>query len=455
MFQALKQWFGFAAKKEAADTNKLAVCLRSLAELPPALSLQDKIIVVCKGSELALRKEGALPDRLNSGEVCWILPGGDVRLPIEFQYESQEIQAVVMLRFEGDRRFASYAANLLASGRSGITESDLAQFVAGQWSELLTLQNVTAEQLTTRNSEHLARFRTHLSLLLQENGFRCAGIESVEILAAQTSEVQAAELPNTASQELNEAVRRATTESDWNRLLDQLDEAGFQPCESDAATLETLGDDYRNRKLSAEDTALQIRRMIERNNLETRRITERVAHWNAAEIKLRLLNSLYEKQAEYLLAAAESLDKPGRVPSTWYLLRHHKVDEKLQEYMKTTTRTLGNLLVTAMKRQSGLENKAKLASSQATLKRIADKLVMTPSLGSAPGDLRKRQRKLDELVQAVRRSVTATQLAEGLLRNLVAEDYPKEQFLVTVADLESTLATLEREIDDRKNVYSV
>ena len=449
MLKALKQWFGFA-KKEANEENKLAICLRSLTTASDA---KDKIVVVCKGAELTLRKDGALPDSLKIGEVCWLLPGGDVRLPITFQYDAREIRSVIVLRFEGDRRFALYAANLLASGKESITETELARFIAGQWSELMALQKIVPEQLL--QSEVVARFRTHLSLLLQENGFRCTGIESVEVQSPRTSEAKTPELPETVSQELDEAVKQATSESGWDQLLDQLDDAGFVPYASDAETLEQLGSDYRDKKVSAEDVALQIRKMLERNNLEIGLITERVARWNATEVKLRLLDSLDEKPEEYLLAAAKSLDKREKVPSTWYLLRRHKVDEKLQKYLKTTTKKLEGLLESAKSRQSGIENKAKLASSQSTLKRIADKLTMTPNLKSGSKNMRNQQRGIDELVQAVRRSVTATQLAEGLLRSLLAEDFAKEQYLVMVTDVNAALATLEREIDDRKNVYGV
>ena len=455
MLKALKQWFGFATKKEATDENKLAICLRTLADAPPNLSLQDKIIVVCKGAQLALRKDGALPDNLREGEVCWILPGGDVRLPLKFRYEAKEIKATVILRFEGDRNFAFYAANVLASGKEGITESDLAEFVAGQWNGLLDVQNVTAEQLVANKPELIARFRTHLSLLLQENGFRCTGIESIEVQTSQIQEAKNEALPNDAVRELDEAIKQATTETGWEQLLDQLDDAGFKPRESDVDTLESLGNDYRERKVSAEDAALQIRRMIERNNLEIGLISERVARWNATEVKLRLLDSLDEKPEEYLLTAAISLERPEKVPSTWYMLRRHKVDEKLQKYLKSQSKTLTSLLESATKHQSGLENKAKLATSQQTLKRIADKLTMTPSLRGGTANMRSQQRGIDELVGAVRRSVTMIQLAEGLLRSLAAEDYPKEQYLTMVADLEATLMTLEREIDDRKNVYGV
>ena len=453
MFQALKQWFGFVSKNKANVENNLADCLRSLTQAPPDSSLQDKLIVVCRGAELALRKEGSLPDRLNSGEVCWILPNNDVRLPLTFQYEAQEIRAVVVLRFEGDRRFALHAANLLASGRKSITEADLTQFVAGQWSELMLLQRIELQQLQT--PEIVSRFRTHLSLLLQENGFRCTGIESIEVGTTKTPEPKGVELPDTASKELSEAVKKVKSESDWNQLLDQLDEAGFEPRMSDVEILESLGDDYRNKKVSSEDAALQIRRMIERNNLEIGLISERVAQWNATDVKLRLLDTLDDKPIEYLLAAAESLGKPGKVPGTWYILRRHKIDEKLLKYLKTATGNMAGLLESAMRRQTGIENKSKLASSQATLKRIAVKLTMTPALRSGTGNMQRRQRKLDELVQAVRRSVTATQLAEGLLRSLVSGDYPKEQYLATVNDLSAALATLEKEINDRKNIYGV
>ncbi len=454
MFQALKRWLGFAADKETKNDDRLAFCVRTLDQAPQ-VSLQDKIVVVCRGAELTLRKEDSLPDRLNSGEVCWILPRNDIRLPIEFQYEAREIRAVVVLRFEGDRSFALHAANLLTSGRDGITEADFARFVAGQWNELLSLQKISTEQLSTRNSEVVSRFRTNLSLLLQENGFRCVGIEAIEVVAARTEETTAPQLPEAVSQELNNAVKQASTEAGWNRLLDQLDEAGFEPRESDVEKLESLGAEIRDRKIAVEDASLQIRKMIERNNLEIGLISERVARWNATDVKLRLLDSLDEKPEEYLLAAGKSLSKAEKVPSTWFVLRRHKVDEKLQKYLKSMTGKLTGLLESAMSRQAGLVNKAKLSPSQATLKRLSDKLGMTPGLLAGSGSLKRRQRKLDELIVTVRRSITAAQLAEGLLRSLVSENYPKEQYLATVADLEATLQTLENEIDDRKNIYGV
>ena len=453
MLQALKQWFGFTRKKEAKDENNLAVCLRTLAQAPSTTSLQDKTIVVCKGAELKLRKKGALPDRLNPGEVCWILPSGDIRLPITFHYDAKEIQAVVLLRFEGDHHFVLYAANLVASKRECITKADLAEFVAGQWTELSTLQRIEPQQL--QNPAVIARFRPHLSLLLQENGFRCVGIEAIDVGSTKISESLDAELSDAATQELSEAVKKVKSESDWHQLLDQLDDAGFQPRESDIETLESLGNDYCNRKVPAEDALLQIRRMIERNNLEIGLITERVARWNATEVKLRLLNSQDDKPAEYFLLAANFPAKPDKVPSTWYMLRCHKIDEKLQKYLKTTTGNLINLLDVALKRQTSIENKSKLFSSQSSLRRIADKLAITPGLHSGSRSLQSRQRGIDELIQAVRRSITIIQLAEGMLRNLVSKDYTREQYFSMAADLEATLTTLEREIDDRKNIYGI
>lgn len=454
MFQALKEWIDFAAGKETKNDDRLAFCLRTLARAPRE-SLKDKTIVVCRGPELSLRKEGALPERLEPGEVCWVLPAGDVRLPLKFQHENKEIRAVVVLRFEGDRRFALHAADLLASGKDGITEADLACFLAGQWGDLLSLRQISPERFSTQNSSVVSQFRVNLSMLLQENGFRCIEIESVEVLDACISETEPPKLPEAVSEELNAAVEQASTEAGWDRLLDQLDEVGFSPHESEVEALESLGDDYRDKKVSAGDAAAYIRKMIERNTLETKVISGRVARWNAMDVKLRLLDALAEKPEHYRLAATESLSKNEKVPGTWFVLRRHKVDEKLRKYLKSMSGKLAGLLDSATKRQTGLENKARLASTQATLKRISVKLDMTPGLKAGSGSMKRRQRKLDELIATVRRSVTATQLAEVLLRNLASGNYSKEQYLATVADLEATLAALENEIDDRKNVYGL
>lgn len=455
MLQALKNWFGFTAEKKAgSDDVPLAFCMQSPDRAPPT-SLQDKIVVVCRGPELSLRKEEALPDRLEPGEVCWILPRSDVRLPVDFLYGTREIRAVVVLRFEGDRAFALHAANLLVSGKREITGTDLARFVAGQWSELLSLQNIDPDRLSSRNPETVSRFRTNLSLLLQENGFRCVGIESIEVTDPRTPEPEDSKLPETVTAELNAAVKQVSTEADWDCLLDRLDEAGFEPGESNVEKLETLGEDYLARKISVEDASVRIGKMIERNNLEVGLISERAARWNATDAKLRLLDSLDGQPEEFLLKAGTESPGRSKVPSTWYLLRRQKIDEKLQKYLKSAVNRLETLSESARKRQSGLVDKAKLAPSQATLKRIADKIAMTPALRSGTGSMKRRQRRYDDLIAAVRRSVTATQLAEGLLRSLASEDYPKEQYLATVGDLEATLTTLENEITDRKNIYGV
>ena len=146
-------------------------------------------------------------------------------------------------------------------------------------------------------------------------------------------------------------------------------------------------------------------------------------------------------------------DRLADVPGTWYMLRKHKVDTKLQKYLRTATDDMLKLLTAAKNRQNDVVAKAKLAKPQAALNRIADHLAMMPTLTPRPSGLKSKRRDLAELLAAVRRSVSAAQLAGGLLRKLATEKYSLEDYANFVKDLENTLDLLENELCERKNVY--
>ena len=185
----------------------MAIRYDRLADVPGGEALQEKTVAVCRGRQLVLTKEdGTLPERLAPGEACWVLPTDDVTLPVQVG----TIKADVRVRFEADHAFA-----LFAVGRNQLTKDDLAQLVAGQWSELMTLDRLTSETLLNGDADVLARFRTHLSLLLQEYGFRCTNIGAItevpeELVQAEIVPSVAA-LPNEAAAELQTAVARVKT----------------------------------------------------------------------------------------------------------------------------------------------------------------------------------------------------------------------------------------------------
>ncbi len=195
--------------------------------------------------------------------------------------------------------------------------------------------------------------------------------------------------------------------------------------------------------------------MIRRNNRELDRIAEEVALWSAEETKLRLLNSLDAEEEEFLLAAAAPSARVAKVPSTWYLLRKQKVDEKLRRYLKNSVQKLGIKLDAALNRHNSIPAKAQFHPSQQTLKRIADKISMTPGLSSGGSGFRQKRQGYGELLAAVRRSVTAIQLIDGFLSRLISENVTEKEQSDLLGGLESTLETLENEINQRKNIYGV
>ena len=449
MFETLKKWLGFTGQQKSRTSDALAVCYRSLADVPETLDLQDKTIVVCRGGSLALRKEKELPDRLSANEVCWIVPGGDTYLPLDFQYRTFQVHAETIIRFEADGAFARYAA----TQPTYITPESLAQFVAGQWCELLSLQGVDSERL--QESNNASKLRTHLSLLLQESGFRCVALEAISITGIKTKVETTEELPAEASDELRDAVAGADSEQNWERFLDQLDGAGFRPSMADAERLESLGKEFRDKSVSLDETTLQIQKMIRRKNLEIGLVAEDVARWNATDVKLRLLGSLGENPEEFLLQDGSDSGRLSRIPSTWHILRRKKVDEKLRQYLKNTAAQLNAKLETTAQRQSGLVAKSKFVKAQATLKRISDKIKMLPSLSSGGHGFKQKRQGFNELIEAVRRSITAVQLTDGILSKLAGNDYTETERDALLADLESTLQTLENEISQRKNIYGI
>lgn len=453
MFEFLRRWFGLA-KRPVTDDRLLAMRYDRLADVPGGDALHEKTAAVCRGRQLVLTTDGTLPQRLASGETCWVLPTDDVALPVQMTVGNRTIQAEVRLRFEADHAFA-----LFAFGRDRITKDELAQLVAGQWSELMTLERLTCETLLSGDADVLARFRTHLSLLMQENGFRCVGIETITQAVAESAAPQAAlpeavpALPNEAASELHTAITKVKTEKDWETLLDQLDDAGFEPDMQAMSEIATLGDDYLARKVSSDEAALKIRKMIERKNLELAAIQRETGHWNAADVKLRLLETFDEDAESELLAAAGDLPKGGRVPGTWYMLRKHKIDAKLQKYLQSATDDMLKLLDSVRIRQSDVVAKSKLGNAHATLKRIRDHLAMMPTLVPKQRELKRKQRDWGDLLAAVRRSVGAAQLAAGLLRKLATDDYSPKEYENAVRDLENALDVLENELRERKKVY--
>ena len=453
MFDFLRRWCGLAGNP-VADDRQLAVRYDRLADLPGSDALRDKMMAVCHGRQLALTTDGTLPERLASGETCWVLPKDDVTLPVQITTDDRTIRADVRLRFEADHAFA-----LFVSGNDQLTKDELTQLVAGQWLELMALECIDGETLLSGDTDAIARFRTHLSLLLQEYGFRCAGIEKITEVAPEKTDPaeimpSAPALPNEAKAELQTAIGKVKTEKDWELLLDQLDNAGFEPDTQMMVEIATLGDDYLTSKISPDEATLKIRRMIERKNLEIAAIQRETRYWNATDVKLRLLDMFDDDMEEYLLAAAaDNLPKSGRVPSTWYMLRKHKIDAKLQKYLRIAMDDMLKLLESAKNRQSDVVAKAKLAKPQATLNRISDHLTTMPTLTPRQSSLKSKQRDLAALLTAVRRSVSASQLATGLLRKLATDRYSQEDYAIFVRDLENSLDLLENELRERKNVY--
>jgi len=142
---------------ESEIDRQVAVRYYHLIDVPGGNALRDKKVAVCHGQQLVLTTDGTLPGRLKPGEICWILPKDDVTLPVQIAADGRTIKADVHLRFEVDHAFAMFV-----SGRDRLTKNELAQLVAGQWSELMVRERMTNDMLLSGDVGAVEQFRVIL-----------------------------------------------------------------------------------------------------------------------------------------------------------------------------------------------------------------------------------------------------------------------------------------------------
>lgn len=445
ILEQLKKWFRLSEKQSSRPCEPVAVGYHRLVDLPKEKTLNGWMIAVCRNGQLVLTKTAETPDKLNPNEVCWILPAGDVFLTVPLVIGEHTIQANVRIAFDPDHSLARFLY-----GCDKIEQADLVALVARQWQDLAELEQIAAEKLLN-NSVAIARFRAHLSLLLQEHGLRCVGIDRLEIV--ESEEIIEAELvvPDEVSAELVQAVEDVKNDDQWDQFLDGLDAAGFELDVDTVQKLETLGEEYLQRKQSAREVASEIRTIMQRKNRDIVAIKQSNRFWDPAVLRLRLTGDEEKVVPENTgTTKIEILPKMMRRPSIWYIFRQTKIDETLQNYLQTALKEMENLLELIRNRENTIENKARLNDVRKTVLRLQDHTQTMPTLMPKPKTLRRKQRNIKELVKSVRRSTTSAGLAIGLLKKLAASNKTDENLQT---DLAMTLQRLENEIVNRKNIY--
>lgn len=440
----LKHWLGLT-KKVVTEEERLATRYERLADMPVGEMLQRKTVAVCLGKQFVLSIEESLPKRLTEGETCWVVPADEVVLPVHVAMNDASVEANVWLRFEMDNTFANFT-----DGRDHVTKNEIVSLVVEHWTELVETERTTAMQLLSDDINVLSRFRSHLSLLMQEHGFRCTGIDHIAKTEASTVETRKLSSPDEVC---DEAVIPIDNETEWKIFLDP----SLDRSEEEFPAKNSLPDE---KNCLPDKTTQKIRGMIEQKDLEIAAIARKIVPWNVTALLSRFTKSSGNTESSGndgkgpFLKTAKNLPKKNRAPNTWYMLRKYKIDEKLRKYLHDSVDELEQLLESTKKRQTQLLLKSKLAKSQAVLRRLRLHLDTMPTLIPRLKTLRRSLRDPGELLAMIRRGVASVRLAAGLLHKLAVEDYSEADYENTVQELEHVLDRLENEILTRKKVYN-
>lgn len=473
MFNFLKRWF-FGGEKKADVDAPVAVGYARLADIPRGTPLAEKTAVVCSGNRMTLFAKDSLPERLCAGEACWLVPAGDVCVAVEFCLRDVLLEMTVTLRFEADDHFAAYVLD-----RESIMPEDLKTLLTGEILALVELESLVPDQLLPGDSDAQTRFRWNklragLSLLLQQNGFRCTGITDIRKLAAAEQKAlaegaPAAEVvpvPAEVRDEIRQTLVAVKSDADWDAFMDELGAAGAISELAVAEEMDRLGTAYLTREMAAETVSDKICALLERNARANRGARQNVANWNALSTRMRWMDVMLGEDAsgaeisdpETLPASdglAKTLPKKLRRPGIWYILRRASADEKLQRFLAEAVTKMQGSLALAGARLTDFSRKAELEKVAMMLRHIQQQLDMVPDMNAPTRQLRRRQRPTAELLAALKRSVTGTQMAFGLLRDLAVESITAEDFNEKTSELKAVLAVLDADVRNRRDVYGV
>ncbi|GHT27529.1 hypothetical protein FACS18942_06980 [Planctomycetales bacterium] len=134
----------------------------SVKKLPPRQDVQNKRCVVCKDGEFKLTTDETPPNKLNSGEVCWVVPKEPVEIAVQLPAGKGFVKLQTNIQFETDRLFAQYAAD-----KNEITNEDLSLLIVAAWNSLLHTETKNFTEL--QNKE----YRSKLNSFTVLHGFRC------------------------------------------------------------------------------------------------------------------------------------------------------------------------------------------------------------------------------------------------------------------------------------------
>ena len=254
MFDILKQWI-FRGEKNNIPELSLAVGYARLADIPKDrrdLSKKNQQAIVCCGDQMTLHSRNSLPERLRVGELCWLVPAGDIPLRVEFLLEGVPLVINLKIRFEPDHAFAAFVAQ-----RESLSEEKLKTVILSELLSLADQKKLTVAQLVSGDSAAYAKLRVDFSLLLQPLGMRCTRIDDIRKIAVK--------LPEKAREEIRQAISTLKTDAEWKEIMQELEDAGAIPNKKTADDLEHLSTTFLARKQPAEVVAEKIAEIVEEN----------------------------------------------------------------------------------------------------------------------------------------------------------------------------------------------
>jgi hypothetical protein len=429
LWDRIKRWFAFTPQA-------LAYCVK---RLPKNDEVQGKYCVVCKDGEFKLATSGELPQKLEHGEVCWILPENEINVSVSIPDGERILRLQTRLQFQPDRCFAEFAA-----GKTELTEKDLFDLVLAAWNSLNQEQPYPSDFTAAQNEN----IRAALSSLLQLNGFRCTGFAGSRIDAnAATAEP----LPEKETEKVRGDLEIVLATTSPDKVAGQLEAAGFNPLPEEKRQLQTTIDALRRNRQTAKESAAVITEMLlAGRNRKYRLETER--YWNADAVKARIENN-YGASLTPIYAPKTDVPADRKRPWLLFTFQQSAVDAKLTAFLSANVGDW-QTMIQDFESQSHFRLAAVLLPVKQTVERLRQHIETLPRLTGKHSSLQKQQVPLKETVAAVQRAVPLAQTAGEQLRQLLTSELPQERFAEQCGTVLETLTKLETEIQKRKDIYA-
>ena len=458
----------FRRRKRPPKPEPPRVAVRVDGQLPDELP-HGKIACVLRRRALVDVCRQRPPKALADNETCWLVPAADVPVEVTLQLGETPVAADVAVRFESDTQLAE-----LLDGRTELTAEDLASLVTSELAGLLDLlgqQN--PQELVDLDEESRERLRAKLSLLLQNNGLRATAVENIRLVPVVEEEEPAEEpepelveaelveepeepAAEEVQRELAGAVEKVQSDAQWNHLMGQLEEAGFQTDEVAAAELDELGEKLVDREVNADQVADRIREMAEAAARKAEIPRPDLRRWQGLALRLRTAGQPAPSEgvvpAEGSKAAQEVQLDATRRPWTWWMLRRRSVDNTLRGFLETTIRESRTALEQYRQGLREIRHAGQVRQLDQQLQLVEDLLATVPTLAPPNRQLRVDRGRVKELVRSVERAVTAAEMLQGSVRKLIESQPGETQWEAAIKETSLAADTLSEHLRARRAV---